>query len=303
MMALRTTRVLHIAFLFCLWSQSSVAETRVYKIAQGFPFLPWDVGPLEGVNFDVIEAICEANAAMKCRIEARPFEDCFDTDVDGNPFVGPGLASFAVDGCMGWFITAERERLGVEFGHGFSSGPIPQLIASDVNTAFDTLGDQGSLDAMVGFITGFFNDEGCLSVQYSDFDATTFDADQEGRDVMVAALLEGVIGLVFWDSINTVPEDTHLVGEPGTCGPALSMPTYPPSSDSDDSDSDDSDSDDTRRKNKSDALRRDYNCGLALIRENGVLEQICTESPHPGGDPACLLDGPPPTLQCLADNP
>ncbi len=287
-MALRTTRVLHIAFLFCIWSQSSVAETRVYKIAQGFPFPPWDVGPLEGVNFDVIEAICEANAAMKCRIEARPFEDCFDTDVDGNPFVGPALASGAVDGCMGWFITAERERLGVEFGHGFSSGPIPQLIASDVNTAFDTLGDQGSLGAVVGFIAGFFNDEGCLSVQYSDFVAETFPTDQEGRDVMVAALLEGAIDLVFWDSINTVPEDTHLVGEPGTCGPALSLPTYPPS---------------MSRKHNSDGLRRDYNCGLALIRANGVLEQICTESPHPGGDPACLLDGPPPTVQCMADNP
>ena len=50
-------------------------------------------------------------------------------------------------------------------------------------------------------------------------------------------------------------------------------------------------------------LQRDYNCGLALIRASGVLEQICVNSPHPGGDPACIFEGPPPTVQCLADNP
>ncbi len=78
-------------------------------------------------------------------------------------------------------------------------------------------------------------------------------------------------------------------GEPIlTCGPDLSLAVFPPS---------------TRRKHKSDELQRDYNCGLALIRASGVLEQICVNSPHPGGDPACIFEGPPPTVQCLADNP
>jgi hypothetical protein len=61
-----------------------------------------------------------------------------------------------------------------------------------------------------------------------------------------------------------------------------------------------------KRRNRSDRLRRDFNCGLALIRANGVMANICENSPHPGGNPNCILDGPPPTVQCLAklaDNP
>ena len=80
-----------------------------------------------------------------------------------------------------------------------------------------------------------------------------------------------------------------MVGEPIlTCGPDLGLAVFPPS---------------RSRKSKSDELRRAFNCGLALIRANGVLNEICENSNHPGGDPACLLDGPPPTVQCLADNP
>ena len=269
----------------------AVAQARVYKIAQAFPFPPWDVGPLEGVTIDVLTAICEANTPMGCRFTVLPSEACFDTDGEGNVIVGPALASGQVDGCVSWFKTPARERLGAEFGHGYSSGSIPQLIASDGNTAFDDLGAEGSLDdADVAFFAGFFSDAACLSTRYTDFQAVLFSSDPAGREAMLAALLEENIDLAFWDSLGTVPEGTHLVGEPiEACGPDnLGLAVYPPSS---------------SRKHESDGLRRDYNCGLAVIRANGVLEQICTNSPHPGGDPACLLDGPPPTLQCLADNP
>jgi hypothetical protein len=39
----------------------SAAQSRQYTIALGFPFPPWDVGPLEGVNYDLLTAICSAN--------------------------------------------------------------------------------------------------------------------------------------------------------------------------------------------------------------------------------------------------
>jgi hypothetical protein len=105
---------------------------------------------------------------------------------------------------------------------------------------------------------------------------------------MVAALIGGEIDLAFWDNPETVPAGAHLVGHGiGTCGPELGLAVYPPSS---------------KRRHVSDDLRRDYNCGLALIRMNGELERICTASPYPGGDPACILEGPPPTVQCLEDN-
>lgn len=290
-MALRLTRVLRIAFLVCIWSQSLVAETRVYKIAQVFPFPPWDVGPLEGVSIDVMTAICEANAPMKCQFEVPPAQDCFDTDDQGNPSVGLALASGQIDGCLTWFKTPARERLGAEFGHGYSRGSTPQLIASNGNTAFEMLGADGTLDqAVVGFLAGFFSDAACLGTHYDDFTTMIFPSDQAGLEETVAALIAKTIDLAFWGSLDTVPSDTHVVGEPiKTCGPEeLGLAVYPPS---------------MRRKNHSDALRRDYNCGLALIRANGVLEQICTNSTHPGGDPACRLIGPPPTIQCLADNP
>jgi len=59
----------------------------------------------------------------------------------------------------------------------------------------------------------------------------------------------------------------------------------------------------TGRPHRSDALRRDFNCGLALIRRSGEMADICGNSTHPGGDPTCLLEGPPPTVQCQAENP
>lgn len=278
-----------VALSFCF--QNATAETRAYKIAQTFPFPPWDVGPMEGVSIEVLTAVCEANAPMKCQFKVLPARDCFDTDDKGNRVVGEALASGQVDGCLTWFNTTERRHLGAEFGHGYSSGSTPQLIASDNNDEFDNLGADGSLgQADVAFQDGFFNDPLCLSTSYSDFKPMSFGSDEAGEKAIVDALIDESIDLAFWASQGTLPTGTHFVGVPiSVCGRDLGIALYPPS---------------TSRKHKSDALRRDYNCGLALIRDNGVLEEICTNSPHPGGDPACLLDErPPPTLQCLADNP
>ena len=137
----------------------------------------------QGVTIDVLTAICEANTPMGCRFTVLPSEACFDTDGEGNVIVGPALASGQVDGCVSWFKTPARERLGAEFGHGYSSGSIPQLIASDGNTAFDDLGAEGSLDdADVAFFAGFFSDAACLSTRYTDFQAVLFSSDPAGRE-------------------------------------------------------------------------------------------------------------------------
>ena len=268
---------------------SKRAHQRVYRIALSFPFPPWGVGPLEGVDFDLITAIREANSSMKCRLEDRPSSDCVDTDENGQMIIGPALASGKVDGCMAWFATDERIRLGAEFAEGYSRGPLTQLIAADGDARYDGLGASGSLDGgNVGFIAGFFNDDDCLGRHYTDFTADFYDSDQEGRDDMVLDLLAGVIDLVFWDSVATVPDGTHVVGEPVTdCGPLLSLITFPPR---------------TSRPHHADALRRAFNCGLALIRESGEMQEICESSTHPGGDPTCVFEGPPPTVQCVEAN-
>lgn len=267
-----------------------VAQQKVYRIGLTYPFPPWDVGPLEGVDYDLLSAICEANRPMRCMLEALPSVACVDTDANGDMVIGPALATGAIDGCLTWYGTEERKRLGAEFTDGYSNGPQPQLIAANSDTRYDGLGSSGDLArARVGFLAGFFNDDNCLAGHYSGFTASFYSSETSGRNEMLAALLGGGLDLVFWDSIATLPAGTHLVGEPVLdCGPLLSMMVFPPS---------------TSRPHQSDALRRDFNCGLALIRRSGKMAEICSHSTYPGGDPACVLEGPEPTVQCLMENP
>jgi hypothetical protein len=283
-------RFLSLAFLLVLAIGANAnAQQRVYNIGLGFPFPPWDVGPLEGVNHDLLTAICAANGRMHCQIELRPYSDCVSSDAAGHPIIGPGLASGNLDGCVGWLDTPERQQLGGEFSNSYSFGPTPQLIAGNAYHDFDSLQDgQGLGGNKVGFLSGFFNNSSCLARHYGNFSAQVFEGSQSGRDAMIAGLANGTIALAFWDSIATVPANTHLVGVPiHDCGPLLAMIVFPPS---------------TARQHQSDDLRRDFNCGLALIRSNGVMANICATSAHPGGDPQCILEGPAPTAQCVADN-
>jgi hypothetical protein len=204
--------------------------------------------------------------------------------------IGSALGTGAIDGCVAWYGTDERKRLGGEFTDGYSNGPQPELIAANGDTRYDGVGAGGGLEgARVGFFAGFFNDDDCLAGHYSDFTASFYSSEPSGRDEMLAALLGGDLDLAFWDSVATLPAGAHVVGEPVLdCGPLLSMMVFPPS---------------TSRPHHSDAVRRDFNCGLALIRRSGKMAEICSNSTHPGGDPACVLEGPEPTLQCLVENP
>jgi ABC-type amino acid transport substrate-binding protein len=287
---MRQARPFLVAFLLVFSvALDAAAQRRVYTIGTGTAFPPWDVGPRRGVNYDLLTAICAANSAMRCRIQVRPNADCVASDDAGNLVIGAGLASGSLDACIGWFNTAEREQLGAEFAHPHSFGPTPQLIAAD-GGGFGRLEDGASLGgALVGFIAGFFTDPSCLGRHHDDFESQIFEASDAGRTAMVAALLDGSVDLLFWDSVQTVPAGTHVVGVPiQDCGPLLSTILFPPN---------------TGGRRKADDLRRDFNCGLALIRANGVMAEICARSKYPGGDPQCILEGPPPTVQCLADNP
>ena len=267
----------------------ATAQPRVYSIGIGFPFPPWDVGPARGVNYDLLTAMCAANSAMRCRIKVRPYGDCVASDAAGNPVIGPGLASGALDGCIGWLDTPERVQLGGEFQDAYSFGPTPQLIAAD-GRGVGRIEDGDSLDgAMVGFLAGFFNNPSCLARHHDEFEPEIFEGSTAGRSAMIAALASGAIELAFWDSVETVPAGTHAVGLPiRDCGPLLSTIVFPPN---------------TGGRDRADDLRRDLNCGLALIRANGVMAEICSRSRYPGGDPQCILEGPAPTVQCLAENP
>ncbi len=267
----------------------AAADQRKYVIGQQGGFPPFDIAPLVGVNNDILTALCDANTNMTCKLKALTATDCVDTDVDGNQITGPALVKGRVDGCMGWFDTSTRKQLGMEFGEGYSRGTTPQLIALDGDTRFDNLSPEKVIDDVtIGFLEGFFTDPACLNTRYTgNFTAAFFPSEEAGRNDMLAEL-GGSLALIFWDNLDTVPEGTHPVGEPiETCGPALSLVTYPPGQ---------------RTKWKSDSLRRDYNCGLALIRENGELERICDVWTEDGFNIACILEGPPPTVQCVEDN-
>ena len=288
---MKTIRLLFcMALVCCVSATQAAADERKYKIGENGGFPPFDIVPGEGVDHDILTALCEANTNMTCKLKAVTVTDCVDFDETGNQITGPALVEGRVDGCIGWFDTPTRRQLGMEFGEIFSRGTTPQLIARDEDTTFDTLGPEGDFndDVIIGFLKGFFNDAACLNTRYEGNFQTQFFSSEQERASMVTALRGGTLSLVFWDNLDTVPEGTHPVGERiEVCGPALSLATYPPSQ---------------RRKRKSDNLRRDFNCGLALIRENGELEAICNRWIEDGFNPACILEGPPPTVQCVEDN-
>lgn len=162
-------------FLFLVAAVPSFVQQRVYKIGLTYPFPPWDIGPLKGVDYDLLSAICEANGPMDCMLEALPSEACVGTDANGNMVIGRALATGAIDGCVAWYGTDARKQLGAEFTDGYSYGPQPQLIAANGDTRYDSVGAGGSLEsARVGFIAGFFNDNNCLGRHYSDFTASFY---------------------------------------------------------------------------------------------------------------------------------
>lgn len=265
-----------------------IAQQRGYTVALGFPFPPWDVGPLTGFNTDLLRAVCAANRGMRCHLVDLPNGDCVGSDAQGRPIIGPALVAGHVDGCMGWLTTDQREELGAEFSRAYSFGPTPQLIARDGDSRFNGLAPSGSIaGARVGFLGGFFSDPACLVKHYTGFSPLIFSTEQAGQQALVAALLAGSLDLVFWDNIHTVPAGAHVVGSAiEDCGPHLALIVYPPRA---------------RGSQRADELRRDFNCGLALVRDNGVMAGLCAGSRHPGGDPQCILDGPPPTQQCRAE--
>ena len=146
------------------------AQRRVYTIGVGFAFPPWDVGARRGVNHDLLRAMCGANKAMRCRIQAHPNASCVSSDAAGNNVIGAALVAGSLDGCIGWFNTPEREQLGAEFAHPYSVGPTPHLIAAD-GGGFGRLEEGDSLGgAVVGFLGGFFNDATCLARHHEDFE-------------------------------------------------------------------------------------------------------------------------------------
>ena len=60
--------ILALFIVFGVVPEDAIGGQRGYKIALGFPFPPWDVGRLEGVNYDLLSAICAANTGVRCTI-------------------------------------------------------------------------------------------------------------------------------------------------------------------------------------------------------------------------------------------
>jgi ABC-type amino acid transport substrate-binding protein len=243
--------------------------TRSYDIALGNNYPPYDVSALNGLNFDVLTAVCAANANMECNIVDAPYTDCFDNDADGNPMVGAKLADGTFDGCMGWFITQTRIDLGIVFSDDYTAGLPVSLIQASGGAALSGT-DLGG--ATVGFFSGFFNDDGCLGDYYSNFETQFYGGDTFRQDAL-ADLADGTIDYLFWDAAPPLdpPTDAEYVGDPiGDCpDQGLAMAGYG----------------DTAAD-----LASDFNAGLSAIRADGTFEQICTdaETEYGMGDPNCL---------------
>ncbi len=86
-------------------------------------FPPFTSGPFQGIDFEVLKAVCEANTDMKCKVQLRDFSEC---SIDGG--VGDALEKGKVDGCMNWVNTAPRAVEGFEFAEPYHTSSPPQLI-------------------------------------------------------------------------------------------------------------------------------------------------------------------------------
>ena len=284
---------------------------RHYKINtydSGFP--PWDIGTLDyelkqrtstgfaGAGLEILTRVCEANKAMTCSIIHDAYQRCLDVDSNSKQIVGDALKSGEFDGCHLWFQTAERLGLGVEYSNGWSTGPRTTLIRS---TLFKTTGSKsigkpdpsdGRIDlygAHVLFYEAFWTNESCLNKVYKNF---TSEVIAYGKAIPL--LEQGKADYVFWfnDQALFFP-NTTTVGEPildchiGLPG-SLGLSVFPSREDG--------------KQIQADQLRRDYNCGLALIREE--IPALCKSilKAH-GRDPLCvsLVDLPKPTAACLND--
>ena len=265
-------------------------------------FPPFTSGEFKGIDFEVLKAVCEANPRMRCELQLREFSEC--SIGDG---VGSALEQGAVDGCINWVETAPRKVQGFEFSDPYHTSSPPQLIcvADMVNSstcahALEITEAEPLLNlnnAIVGFVSGFFAAPSCLNDVYDMSSYTAFEENGENpilsdRD-LIEELNNGSIHYGFWDTTTPVPDGMTLagVGVP-SCGSHNSLLLYPPS---------------TRRPHKSDAVRRAWNCGLALVRNSPELladlrQALEIELGRPPLDPQEFMqDGPLPTVQCLEE--
>lgn len=242
-----------------------------YRFALGSDFPPYDVGPLEGLNHDILTAACAANVGIHCDIVPAPYGECFDTGAEGELIVGAGLATGTYDACVGWFITQARLDLGITFSDDYAAGLPAQLIGPEASPPLegDDLGG-----ATVGVLSGFFNDADCLLKHYTNFTPQVFSGETQ-RDDMLMALANGGIDYAFWDTAPPIepPVGTTYFGMAiGDCPDAgLALACY---------------------GGDAPAAAAGFDRGLELIRQDGTLEQLCAESndKYGLGDPGCLLE-------------
>ena len=284
---------------------------RHYKINtydSGFP--PWDIGTLDyeleqrnktgfaGAGLEILMRVCEANKAMKCSIIQDRYQRCLDVDSNNEQVIGDALKSGEFDGCHLWFQTAGRLGLGMEYSNGWSTGPRTTLIRSTIAKAIGqkTVSKPDAQDSLIDldgakvlFYKAFWTNESCLKKVYKNFSGETVPYGNA-----IPLLEDGKADYVFWfnDQALFFP-NTAVVGEPildchiGLPG-SLGLSVFPSREDG--------------KQSQADQLRRDYNCGLALIREE--IPALCESvlKAH-GRDPLCisLIDLPNPTARCLKD--
>ena len=254
-------------------------------------FPPFTSDEFKGIDYEILKAVCKTNRHMRCIVQLREFSEC-NTD-EG---VGTALEVGRVDGCINWMETPARTVQGFEFAEPYHLSPAPQLICEAGLHMCDTqalLAEGEKIDlngATVGFISGYAAIPACLGDKYENFQELIITNISEVDDVGEWPSLD----FVFWDMSTDIPDGTMAVGvEVPSCGNENSLLLYPPSN---------------RRRFKSDKLRREWNCGLALVRHTPVvlesllanLETELGRLPHDALE--FKQDGPLPTVQCLVGN-
>jgi len=265
-------------------------------------FPPFTSGAFQGIDFEVLKAVCEANRTMKCELQLRAFSECAMGEG-----VGQALEQGTVDGCINWVETVPRKTQGFEFANPYHTSSPPQLIcvAHNLNSltcaTAPEINGTGLLNlnnATVGFVSGFFAAPACLNDIYDAGTYTVFEENGENpilsENELEFRLNNGDIDYGFWDTTNPVPDGLILAGaKVPSCGSENSLLLYPPS---------------RGRPHQSDTFRREWNCGLALVRHTpelltDLLTALETELGRAPVDPEEFIqEGPLPTVQCLEGN-
>ncbi|CAH1778068.1 unnamed protein product [Owenia fusiformis] len=144
----------------------SQSGKRIWSIEIGHDYGAFeyidDEGYLQGFNFDLIKAVCDA-ADMDCRTVWDKYSNCMNSEAGEHSMGGQGLLDGWYDACMGWVPTIGRTHV-FSFAQSYGKPTMAQFYVKNDDVTFNPSDITGK---KIGFIDGWAYDEKCVAKQKS----------------------------------------------------------------------------------------------------------------------------------------